>query len=82
MGQDQGIGPYIVDFYCPKAKLAVELDGGVHSTDEAREYDRKRNEFLHDYTITTVRFRNEEVFNDVDSVLQTIAEYLRTTFTI
>ncbi len=80
--RQQGIGPYIVDFYCPKTKLAVELDGEIHSTNEAREYDRKRSEFLHDHGITTVRFRNEEVFNDVDSVLQTIAKYFRTSSTV
>ncbi len=77
--RQQGIGPFIVDFYCPKEKLAVELDGEIHSTNEARKYDRERDKFIHDHDITTIRFRNEEVFNDVDCVLQTIAKYFRTT---
>jgi very-short-patch-repair endonuclease len=76
--RQQGIGPYIVDFYCPKEKLAVELDGEIHSTSEARQYDQERDTFIHDHGIITIRFRNEEVFNDIDSVLQTIAKHFRT----
>jgi very-short-patch-repair endonuclease len=77
--RQQGIGPFIVDFYCAKVKVAVELDGDVHSSAEAREYDRNRDAFLRHHGITTIRFRNKEVFTDVDSVLQTIVEHLHTT---
>lgn len=75
--RQHGIGPFIVDFYCPEAKLAVELDGGVHFTDEAYAYDMERDKFLRENEIETLRFKNEEVFKDIESVLQTIAEWLR-----
>ena len=75
--RQQGIGPYIVDFYCPDAKLVIELDGDIHFTDEAREYDRQRDIYLRMYGIETVRFRNIEIFSDIESVLQTIAEHLK-----
>ena len=77
--RQQGIGPYIVDFYCAKEKLVVELDGEIHSTSVARQYDQERDTFIRDHGITTIRFRNEEVFTDMDSVLQTIAKSFRTT---
>ncbi|MBI2427557.1 MAG: DUF559 domain-containing protein [Ignavibacteriales bacterium] len=75
--RQHGIDPYIVDFYCPESSLAVELDGGVHFTDEARAYDVEREKFLLNHNIVTLRFRNEEVFNDIDSVLQTILAKLK-----
>lgn len=75
--RQQGINPYVVDFYCPEASLAVELDGGVHLTDEARVYDGEREKFLRDHEIETVRFRNEEVHNNIDNVLQTILMKLK-----
>ena len=75
--RQQGIGPYIVDFYCAKEKFAVELDGEIHFTNEAREYDRQRDAFLRDHGISTLRFRNEEVFNDIDSVLHTIVKHFQ-----
>jgi very-short-patch-repair endonuclease len=40
------VGHYVLDFYCPKHKLAVELDGAGHFTDEGKEYDAKRTEYL------------------------------------
>lgn len=75
--RQHGINPYVVDFYCPDALLAVELDGGIHFTDEARAYDTEREKFLREHDIETVRFRNEEVYNDIDSVLQTILMKLK-----
>ena len=75
--RQHGIGPYIADFYSPEARLAIELDGGADANNEAYEYDKERDKFFCQNNIETIRFRNEQVFKDMDNVLQTIAEYLK-----
>jgi very-short-patch-repair endonuclease len=67
------IGPYILDFYCPTMKLAVELDGGQHNQFENKEYDAVRSEYLKAHQIVVFRFWNNEVLLDVQSVLAELA---------
>ena len=67
------IGPYILDFYCPTVKLAVELDGGQHNQSDNREYDAARSEYLKAQGIDVMRFWNNEVLLDVQSVLSKLA---------
>jgi very-short-patch-repair endonuclease len=62
-------GPYILDFYCPQKKLAVELDGGQHNQLDGREYDADRTNYLNVYGIEVVRFWNNEVLGNMDGVL-------------
>ena len=71
------VGPYILDFYCPAEKLAVELDGEVHFNPLRREYDEERDVFLGQQGIQTVRFENREVFEDPEQVLDAIAWYFK-----
>ena len=66
------VGPFILDFYCPARKLAVEVDGGVH--DGQAEYDEARTQQLNDYGYQVLRFRNDEVLNDLDSVLERVRQ--------
>lgn len=63
------IGPYILDFYCPATKLAVELDGGQHGLPEKREYDVDRTAYLNGHGIEVVRFWNNEVLLQIEGVL-------------
>jgi len=63
------IGPYILDFYCPTIKVAIELDGGQHTHDEKREYDEFRSEYLKARGIDVIRFWNHEVLLDINSCL-------------
>jgi very-short-patch-repair endonuclease len=63
------IGPYILDFYCPMLKLAVELDGGQHNQNYNREYDIARSEYLKTKGINVIRFWDNEVMLDIQSVL-------------
>jgi len=67
-------GPYILDFYCPALKLAVELDGGQHNQEENRAYDAARSEYLRANGIEVLRFWNHDVLRDVMSVLATVEE--------
>ena len=64
-----GVGPYILDFYCPAIKLAVELDGGQHNQDENREYDAARSAYLKANGIEVIRYWNNEVLCEIDGVL-------------
>lgn len=68
------VGPYILDFYCPAVKLAVELDGGQHKECENREYDMARSEYLKAQGIDVMRFWNHEVLIDTGSILNRILE--------
>ncbi len=72
------VGLYILDFYCPQMKLAVELDGGQHNQDEDRAYDNARSGYLKKQDIDIMWFWNHEVLQHPDSVLMKIAE--RVTF--
>ncbi len=66
--------PYILDFYCLEAKLAIELDGGQHNEDAARVYDDVRSEALKREGISVLRFWNHEVFQNTEGVLIRIVE--------
>jgi very-short-patch-repair endonuclease len=66
---------FILDFYCPAARLCVEVDGGVH--DEQKERDEARTEHLAARGIRVIRFRNEEVITDCRAVLRQIKSELR-----
>jgi very-short-patch-repair endonuclease len=63
---------YVMDFYCPSAKLAVELDGGGHNYQARQIRDRTRSEFLARHGIVVLRFWNHQVRREPDSVLQAI----------
>ncbi len=67
-------GPYILDFYCPDLKLAVELDGGQHNTIEGRTYDEERTHFLEAQNIIVVRFWNNEVLENPEGVWEKLQE--------
>ena len=56
------IGNYIVDFYCPKARLVIELDGAQHFTPEGHEQDKLRDAFMNEYkSLMVLRFPNSRI---------------------
>lgn len=71
------IGNYIVDFYCHKAKLVVELDGSQHRTPEEMKYDQKRTEFLQSQGLTVLRFSNLDVLRRLEAVCEVIDRILK-----
>lgn len=70
--RQHGFGKYVMDFYCPSERLCVELDGETHDSEDARAHDEERTDFLQKHFIRVIRFRNEEVYDNVDSVLERI----------
>ncbi len=66
------IGHYIVDFYCHKAKLVIELDGSQHYTPEGLAYDNLRTEVLQQYELEVMRFTNKEIWDNFVGVCQEI----------
>ena len=68
------VGPYILDFYSPKHKLAIELDGVHHTKDENQQYDEHRSDYLITHGIKVIRFWNNEVMKNMEGVLLKIAE--------
>ena len=67
-----GVGPYVIDFYCPEIRLGIELDGGVHKTSYTNEYDEMRTKFLNENRIRVMRFDNEVVYNNVEGIIEAI----------
>jgi very-short-patch-repair endonuclease len=63
---------YILDFYCPTAKLAIELDGGGHNYRSGQIRDQGRSDFLARKGIVVLRFWNHQVRQELDSVLRAI----------
>jgi len=66
---------FILDFYCPAHKLCLEVDGGIHDTQQER--DEARDAALKALGIRTLRFRNEEVMKNIESVLRRIEAEMR-----
>ena len=68
------IGNFILDFYCPKYKLCIELDGNEHYTMSGDTYDYDRTNYLKSCGISVLRFENNEIWHNLDGVLNAIRE--------
>jgi very-short-patch-repair endonuclease len=69
-------GGYIADFYCPKTKLIVEVDGGQHFSGEVAENDEIRDEYMASLGLKVLRFSNSDVLRNVDAVVERIKEHM------
>ena len=69
--RQHGVTPYVLDFYCAEALLAVELDGDVHGIPEQEKHDRRRDQFLTALGIEVLRFWNEDVRTNLEGVMET-----------
>jgi len=66
------VGPYILDFYCPEMRLAVELDGAPHFNVIGQERDAIKDRYLEEQGVLVLRFENRDVFADLEYVLGVI----------
>ena len=75
------IGGYIVDFYCPKAKLVVELDGSQHYEEERMEYDRLRTAVLTGLGCHVIRYSNRDINQNFEAVCSDIHDIVQSILT-
>ncbi len=71
------IDNYIVDFYCTKIGLVIEIDGETHNEDKQFEHDNKRTEILENYGLKVIRFSNEDVLKNFEGVCEVIGKTLQ-----
>ena len=72
-----GIGRYIVDFYCPESGLVIELDGDRHFSITIDEYEAERTKYLEEEGLRIIRFENNELYDNLEAVLETIKEAIK-----
>jgi cyclase len=72
------LGIYIADFYCHKVKLVIELDDNIHNNTEVKINDEIRQKNIEEEGIKVIRFKNEDIFKDLEIVLQKIKPHLIT----
>ena len=68
------VGPYILDFYCPAVRLALEIDGDSHFGGGAEERDAERQDYIEATGIRVIRFVNQDIYHNMPMVLEAIAE--------
>jgi very-short-patch-repair endonuclease len=66
------VDAYVLDFYAPRSKLAIEVDGDSHFTADAVQYDEERTAYIKQFGIEVLRFTNLEIFENIEGVLDNI----------
>jgi len=66
------VDKYILDFYCPILKLAIEVDGISHESEEQRHYDIKRQRYIERFGIIFIRIKDEDIVQNLDKVVENI----------
>jgi len=74
--RQHSIDQYVLDFFCPKAQLAIEVDGDSHYQEKKIEYDRERQQHIESLGIKILRFTNNEIYDRLDGVLGEILRKL------
>ena len=74
--RQHGVGPYVLDFYCPEHKLAIEIEGGVHDDVLRRDYDAERRAYLESEGIRVLYFDNRELLEVPDHVVEVVRSAL------
>ena len=75
--RQHSIGNYVVDFYCPVEKLAIELDGSPHDTEQGFQRDAQRGVWLGTVGVRVLRFENRDVLNNMEGVLVEICRHFK-----
>ncbi len=74
--RQHSFGSYVVDFYCPRLKLVIELDGDSHVQTGAAERDRQRQHFIESFEVSFLRFTNTDIYENLTGVIDTIIDVL------
>ena len=68
------VGSYVLDFYCPERRLAIEVDGGQHADSHSQQHDAHRDKYLKELNIRVIRLWNNDVLQNIDGVGQKIKD--------
>jgi len=71
------VGSYVIDFYCPELKVAIEIDGASHFKEGVEEYDHNRQESIEKLGISFLRFTNNDIYKNLIGVLQAIGDKIQ-----
>ena len=71
------ISIYVADFYCHKLKLIIEIDGSIHDSEEAKFNDKRRQQDLENLNLILIRFTNDQVKNEIESVIEKISSTIK-----
>jgi very-short-patch-repair endonuclease len=71
------INVFIADFFCPKLKLVIEVDGSIHEIPDYQKHDDGRSDLFNDLGITVIRFTNEQIFDEIDTTVREIENIVR-----
>jgi very-short-patch-repair endonuclease len=71
------VDSYIIDFYCPKLKIAIEIDGDVHEQEGQKKHDRIRQEYLERLGIKFLRIKNDELFDNPNKAFERIENKIK-----
>jgi very-short-patch-repair endonuclease len=71
------LAEYVLDFYCHRLRLSLEIDGAYHNQQEQKEKDDERTKYLKNMGVSEIRFTNEQVLNDCETVIEIINSKLR-----
>jgi len=71
------ISIYIADFYCHTLKILIEIDGSIHDSEEAKLNDKRRQQDLEKLNLTVIRFTNDQVKNEIESVIEMTASTIK-----
>lgn len=76
--RQHSVGCYILDFYCPSIRLGIELDGEVHVSTQAKDYDERRTRYLmNEKEMIILRFENRTVFENPSQIVEEIKEVMK-----
>ena len=74
--RQHGIGPYIVDFYCPEKAVVIEVDGDVHGVEDQVLRDQEREKKLRSLGLQVIRYTNDDILNNIEGVLEDLSHRL------
>lgn len=75
--RQHSVGPFVLDFYCSELKLAIEIDGYSHDSEEAKKYDAERQKIIEGYGVRFLRIRDEEIHEHIEKELDRITAEIR-----
>ncbi len=74
--RQHGVGPYIVDYYCPQKSLVIEIDGDIHAHPDQIKKDEQRTDYLNKRGLQVLRYNNEDLLKNLEGVLEDLRNHM------